>query len=242
MTGDITLPVTPTRTFGSPRFVDIPPFTVAQQAMKPIDCPSFGTQAVLVKKGITSLSGVVLHSNIKLLNVDGNNIPDFIGFGPPPDFESLIISNNPLTSLKGMPSMPSIASITMRNTPFSRIPFYRIALVILFGRTLRVVDGQRISQQEREIAESYPRATTGLLRAGWVFKYPPPPEAEIPAIMATLDPPKGSPRSLVRRAPVLLKKLPKSPPSADENIAFQRREIARLQLEIFRLQEGKVAA
>jgi hypothetical protein len=222
--------------------------------MTTIDAPTFGSHAVLVKKSINSLSALVLPPNIKLVNVDSNVITDFLGFRPPSHLETLIVSNNPIASLQGIPPMSHIRSITMQDTPFAKHPFYRIALVILFGRSLRVIDDDRISQSERDIAAAYPVGTTDLLRAGWIIKYPPPAVQEIVSIMATLAPPTETPKQVrgplvkVPRAAAGSPRMTRAPrrtaPTSElgvdsveeDSISVQEREIARLQLEILELQ------
>jgi hypothetical protein len=214
--------------------------------MKPIECPSFGAHAILVKKSISSLSGVIVPPNIRMLNVDGNLITDFLGFNPPPNFETLIISNNPITSLKGMPEIPKLLSITVSDTPFTKNTFYRVALIILFGSTLRVIDGERVSQAQRDIAATYPRRTADLLRAGWNITFPPPDPKNIPRIMATLAPPTITPKRYPRGRPTRLPKSPPTPRRAESSESMdleeQEREIERLQLEILALQEENGSA
>jgi hypothetical protein len=85
-----------------------------------------------------------------------------------------------------MPHLPRLTSVEFFKTPFSKQPFYRVALLILFGKTLRLIDGERINGTERQIAASYPQGSDSLVRAGWIVTYPPPTPAEMTKIKANL--------------------------------------------------------
>jgi hypothetical protein len=85
-----------------------------------------------------------------------------------------------------MPHLPKLIEIDLSNTPFAAHQFYRVSLLILFGRTLRTINGVRISINERQLATSYPSGCDALIRGGWTVSYPPPQQSDLPKLTATL--------------------------------------------------------
>jgi hypothetical protein len=208
-----------------------------------MDCPTFGSHAAFVGKSLQNLGAVILPPNIKSLNVERNQIVDFIGFTPSPHLEVLNISNNPVSSLRGIPPLPKLASIHMIGTPYSRTPFYRVSLVMLFGKSLRTIDGEKISGSERQVSVSYPPGCDALVRAGWIVTYPPPAPRDLGKITASLAGEPKVARAIVgatRATPMIVPR--KAKPQSkmmDETLRKQEAELARLEKDIKKVRDQK---
>jgi hypothetical protein len=208
--------------------------------MPSVECPTFGAHAVFTNKGLQNLSSIPLPPNIKTLNLENNQLVDFVGFIPSAHLEVLKLAGNPITSLRGIPPLPKLSSIDMSATPFSRQQFYRVSLILLFGKSLRTIDGERISGTERQIAASYPPGCQALVRAGWVVTYPPPKPADLPKITASLAGRLAPHRAPAPRVvPVIAGRSKPQSRIMEETLLAQEAEIARLESDIRRVQASK---
>jgi hypothetical protein len=187
---------------------------------------------------LQNLASIPLPPNIKSLNVERNHITDFVGFIPSAHLEVLKVSHNPSTSLRGIPPLPKLTSIDISDTPFARNQFYRVALLILFAKSLRLIDGDRISGTERQIAASYPPGSDTLLRAGWTVAYPPPPQADLPKIIASLAGKFVVNRTALpaRTSPVIARRPKPQSKLLDETLKHQAAELAKLEEDIRKVQ------
>jgi hypothetical protein len=207
--------------------------TTPRQSPAIVECPTFGAHAVFSAKGLQSLSAIHLPPNIKSLNAENNQIVDFVGFIPSPYLEVLNLANNPIASLRGMPPLPKLTTVNMTGTPFSRTQFYRVSLLLLFGKSVRVIDGERISGTERQIAVSYPQGCDALVRAGWIVSYPPPAPQELRKITTSLAEKVTQKRTPIARAvPVMLRKPKRQSKLMDETLKEQEAELAKLEQDI----------
>jgi hypothetical protein len=131
----------------------------------------------------------------------------------------------------------------MTDTPFSKNQFYRLSLLLLFGKSLRSIDGERISGTERQIAASYPPGCDALVRAGWVATYPPPRPADLPQITASLAGKVAPSRAAApRTAPVIARRPKPQSRVMDETLRAQEAELARLEQDIRRVQARRAPA
>jgi hypothetical protein len=210
-----------------------------------VECPTFGSHAVFANKSLQSLASIPLPPNIKSLNAEKNQIVDFVGFIPSRHLETLKLANNPIASLRGIPPLPKLASIDMSGTPYSKHQFYRVSLLILFGTSLRLIDGERISGTERQLAKSYPAGTDALIRAGWVVSYPPPSPADLPKITASLagrvtqNRPRVAP---ARTVPMIVRRPKTQSKIMDETLKQQELELAKLEEDIRKVRASRAKA
>jgi hypothetical protein len=192
-----------------------------------------------VNQGLQTLTSVELPANIKSLNVAHNQLVDFVGLVPSAHLEVLKVANNPIESLRGIPSLPGLSTIELSQSPFSRTQFYRVALLILFGKSLRLIDGERISATERQMAAAYPPGSDAVVRAGWILTYPPPAPGDLPKITASLAGKFAQNRAafpLPRSSPRLVRRPKPQSRLLDEAIEMQEAELAKLEQDIRRAQ------
>jgi hypothetical protein len=141
-----------------------------------------------------------------------------------------------------MPALPKLTSIDLSNTPFARNQFSRVSLLILFGKNLRLIDGERISGTERQIAGAYPPGSDALVRAGWIATYPPPAPGDLPKITASLAGRSTNNRIASggpRVSPVIARKAKPQSKVMDETLKSQAAEMEKLENEILKIQGRK---
>ena len=148
--------------------------------------PTFDDKIIMINKRLTSFSELEYESTTRSVDVKKNQIKSFLGLPALKELESLDISYNPITNFSGFPHLPKLRAITLTNTPLVSNRNYKIALIILVGSTLRLINGERISASDRRFAASFPAETPTLLHLGWDISGQPPSPAEVPKIIANL--------------------------------------------------------
>jgi hypothetical protein len=110
----------------------------------------------------------------------------------------------------------------------------------LFGKSLRVIDGERISGTERQIAGSYPQGTEALVRAGWTVTYPPPSPQGLGKIKAALSSQLAAERAGAGRTPpTIVRKPARQSKLLEERLSLQDEEMRKLAQEIQTMQQTK---
>ena len=218
----------------------------AAQTTSETICPDFGESIVLSKRSFKSFSRLVIPPNIKTLVITHNMISDFVGFSPPSSLENLDVSDNPIASLRGFPAFCALKNFDCKNTPLARNQFFRIALILVIGKSLRSINGDKITANERRLAKSYLPECLMLLRAGWQITYPGPSKDEVTRIKAKMaEEVKNEAASSINNnsfrntqpSPVILKR--KVRPQSkiyEDSLKKQEKEIEELNREIEKLE------
>lgn len=194
-------------------------------------------------QGLESFNDLSIPNSTKTLTVQYNKLTNFKGFPSLLKLEKLDVSHNPIESLLEIPNLPSIKTINVSYTPFSNTEFARISLLLLFGSTLRTINGEGIQSTEVRIAKEYPPDCVHLVRAGWIVTYPPPNPQEILRIKKKLS--KNFSARFKRRneiKPVIAPRITEHQSSRyKKKLDDQEREMARLTEEIKKLEAQSVA-
>ena len=149
--------------------------------------PSFSDSLILIKKNINSFSEFEITSDIKHLILKQNEIETFRGFPSLSNLETLDLSENPLKSFLHFPILPHLHTINISNTPLALNPHYKIAILILIGNSIRIINNERITASDRAIAKTYPTEVINLLRSGWDIKFPAPKKEDLTIIITELS-------------------------------------------------------
>lgn len=148
---------------------------------------SISTHIIHTNQSLSTFNDLNIPPNTKWLSVEHNNLQNFNGFPSLLKLEKLDISHNPIESLLEIPILPSIKSINISSTPFGNTEFARISLIILFGSTLRNINGEGIKSSEVKVSKEYSPECANLIRAGWIATYPPPNPQDIIRIKKKLS-------------------------------------------------------
>ena len=203
------------------------------------DLKHFNEIFIASRKNIFSFSQLVLSNEIHKLIVSNNNIQDFIGLPNLPNLESLDISENPITSLKAFPVLPNLHEINLYQTPLSQTPHFRLALICLCGNSLRIINGERITNSERQLSAQYLPGTLSLLRLGWTLSYPPPTDAEILKLQTSMLSQNTISSDNSRNLPIIVKTLYLNQSEIyNKRISQQQETIKELQNQIRKLESS----
>jgi hypothetical protein len=122
--------------------------------------PSLGVFLWLVKvldisrTAITSLAGLPFLPRLTVLNADRSKLEDFTNFQ----------------------SIKTTTRLSLKETPASKKPNYRLSILIVFEEDNRLIsiDGCQISQPLRDQARLFPKYCSELVNRGWIAPARPP--------------------------------------------------------------------
>ena len=147
---------------------------------------SFDDRIIMINKKLSSFSELEYDPNVRAIDVQKNQINSFLGLPSLKELESLDISYTGISNFSGFPILPKLRAITLTNTPLASNRNVRIALIILVGQSLRLINGERISASDRRFAASYPPETPTLLHLGWEITPQPPSASDVQKILKKL--------------------------------------------------------
>ena len=118
-------------------------------------------------KGIKSLSRFGTQPKLTCLNLTETSFESLDSLPSQPWLNELIVDKSKLNSYKGLGKHPQLKIFSAIGAPISERPMFRIAMLILVGPKLSVINGVRIKRREKEIAAQYPKLAKLLIEAGW---------------------------------------------------------------------------
>lgn len=141
----------------------------------------------LAKTGTLNLSAEVMEDlsfvgcreTMKKLDLSFTHLTSLVGLAYQPKLDSLILDSSDLINFKNFRAVQKISSISLRNTPAAATPNFKLSLLLVIGPSLRVINGQRVSDRLREKAKQYPEIASDLVNCGWMAQYPCPDDLEM---------------------------------------------------------------
>jgi hypothetical protein len=92
-----------------------------------------------------------------------------------PRLLSFTADHSQLSSFKNFRALRRATSISLKNTPVSRTPTYRLSLLLAVGsQSLASIDGTQISPRLKSRAETFHAICSDLVNAGWIATSHPP--------------------------------------------------------------------
>ena len=121
---------------------------------------------------IDSLAAIGPRKTLKELNLSRTNVESLEGLTAQKSISSFIADNSKLNSLKNFKAIANATSISVKNTPLSQMKHFMVAVRVICGNTLKVLNGKQIPTAVDQKAATYPPFVSDLLNAGWPFVYP----------------------------------------------------------------------
>lgn len=142
---------------------------------------------VLAKTGTLDLSGEAVddlsfvgsRDCLKKLDLSYTHLQTIEGLAFQPRIESLVLDGCDLANFKNFRAVQRASSISVRDTPVSRTPNFRLSLILVIGPGLRVINGQKVTEKLRERAGEFPGFASDLVNCGWLAEYPVPQTGEL---------------------------------------------------------------
>lgn len=116
---------------------------------------------------------------IKTLDFSKTKIETLDGMPRLTKVTSFIADQSNLSDFRNFISLSSATSISIKKTPISKIPHYKLNILLASGPNLVKIDGQVITSTLRARYEQYPSACCQLVNAGWIATYPCPPHDKL---------------------------------------------------------------
>lgn len=130
-------------------------------------------------EALDDLSFIGTRTTLKTLDLSFSTIRSFAGLMPQPHLEYVILDGSSIENFQNGLSISMATKISIKNTPVSKIPNFKVSLLILCGENLRIIDGHIISKKLRQKAEQYPPVCKKLVNLGWMAEYPCPSEEDL---------------------------------------------------------------
>ena len=186
-----------------------------------------------VGKNIVSIGQLNLTNEIRRLLLQKNQICDFVGFPSLPNLEVLNLSDNPIASLRGFPNFPSLKSIDLSNSPFvlNHLRHYKMA-ILLCAPGIQIINGEKITKAERQMAKSYLPECVHLTKTGWIPTYPPPQASELNKIRSDLSKHVGETLRSNTKNEIVHLKITKQSTNYKDIIGQQQKSITSLEEKV----------
>lgn len=128
---------------------------------------------------LEDLSFIGSRPSMKVLDLSFTSILSFEGLAIQPKLEHLILDGSTISSFKNASSIANITKISLLNTPVSNIPNYKISLLLVCGKNLRIINGKIIPENIKKKVNNYPPIASKLVDRGWIATYPCPDKEEL---------------------------------------------------------------
>lgn len=109
---------------------------------------------------------------IKTLDLTGTQIKSLANLPRLPRITNLILDNSLIESCFNFEAVSSITSISLKNTPLSRVPHYKLSILLAVGSGIVKIDGKMITPLLLNRFKSYSTYAHDLVNNGWIVEYP----------------------------------------------------------------------
>jgi hypothetical protein len=122
-----------------------------------------------------------LLSLVKVLDISHTPITSIAGLPVLPKLNVFVADRTKLDTFANFKAIRSVTTISLKKTPASKLPTFRLSILIAFGPANRLasIDGGQVTQSLRNQALAYPPGCTDLINCGWIPSLRPPPSLEL---------------------------------------------------------------
>lgn len=142
-----------------------------------IQRPSLSRNGLLNLSGldITSLEKMGTQKNLKILNISNTNLESLETLPTQPNLCQIIADDTQINSYAGLMRHPKLRSISFLRTPIAEDDHkFRLAILVLVGQMLSVINGTAVTAKERIEAAKYPLIARYLIETDWEIQEPVP--------------------------------------------------------------------
>lgn len=124
---------------------------------------------------LADLSWVPSRILLKNLDISFCSVTSFEGLAVEPKIDYINAYSSALETFANAKAIKTISKITLKNTPVSNVPNYKISLLLICDN-LRVIDNCVVPTKLKNRAAQYPPVAAELVNKGWMAEYPCPDE------------------------------------------------------------------
>ena len=123
-----------------------------------------------VRKGLKSFTEIDIPTESQNLYFQGNFLTDFLGICSSESCVNIVLDENPIITFYGVSKLPNLQTISLINTPISKLKNFRILTLLAFGLQLDSINGTKVSPEERSAALAYgdPENSFLFMQRGWL--------------------------------------------------------------------------
>lgn len=93
-----------------------------------------------------------------------------------PRITTFIANKTNIANFENFKCLANASKFSLKGTPVSKHPHYRLSLCIAVGSGVNSIDGRVVSKRLRKLVEMYPPMASNLVNKGWMAEYPVPDE------------------------------------------------------------------
>ena len=127
-----------------------------------------------IRKGLKSFTEIDIPTESQNLYFQGNFLTDLLGICSSESCVNIVLDENPIITFYGVSKLPNLQTISLINTPISKLKNFRVLTLLAFGLQLESINGTKVSSEERSAALAYgdPENTFLFMQRGWLPKRP----------------------------------------------------------------------
>ena len=123
-------------------------------------------QVDLVHQRVDSFENVNIPKNCSKIDASRNRLKNFLGLPQLKLLTNLTVDDNPILSFQGATQQPSLFWISMKKTPVLKHTHFKLMCVIVFGSQLKFINGETVSKNLIQKADSLREKILPELTAG----------------------------------------------------------------------------
>lgn len=120
----------------------------------------------LSDKKLKDLKQLGVQPALEVLILSNNRLKSFETLQPQPNLTTIIATNNPIEVLNGLPEQPALRKLDLGGTPVSHRESFRCLTLATVGPNLTILNGERLTRQEQDIATILAKRTPEKLFLG----------------------------------------------------------------------------
>jgi hypothetical protein len=185
---------------------------------------------VLTRSGRLDLSGEMLddlsfigsRAALKHLDLSLTSLQTLTGLTFQPHIESINLDSSDLQNFKNFSAIQKVTSVSIKSTPVSQLPHFKLSLVLVLGPSLRVINGVQVTEKLKSRAREFPAIAAALVNCGWIVEYPCPEGPQLDEIKEVFGfsesgPPPAPVKATPKQSPKRLSISPKTSPTASQS-------------------------
>jgi hypothetical protein len=116
----------------------------------------------------------------KVFDISRTTLTTLAGLPYFPRLTVFVADGSELATFANFRTLTTVTSFSLKDTPVSKLPNYRLSLLLVVGtKSVRSIDGRQISSALKANYERFPSVCREFANAGWVASAQPPTRAEI---------------------------------------------------------------